>query len=269
MPAKRRSMSDLLREQKAIEDASNEAAAASPSDVPAPRAARSDDVPAVFSAAAVPDPHSPTGAGHLTSGEKADLRACEFALDNLRLAFAAAGKALATIRDARLYRDSYDTFETYVEQRWHMSRAQAYRLIDAWPLAARLSPIGENLTESQVRELLPLAGQHGEEAAVVVYRTVAETDGVRLTAAVLHDVVGALGAAGVEPETAADWIRAYLAGEHERPQPPSVNPVQEITSVSDRFVAKLSRFAESDPQAVRAAVSRIRAALDEVERGLP
>lgn len=35
-----------------------------------------------------------------------------------------------------------------------MSRSPAYRLIDAWPLAERLSPMGDKLNERQVRELL-------------------------------------------------------------------------------------------------------------------
>jgi hypothetical protein len=37
-----------------------------------------------------------------------------------------------------------------------MSRSPAYRLIDAWPLAERLSPMGDKLNERQVRKLLPL-----------------------------------------------------------------------------------------------------------------
>jgi hypothetical protein len=72
-----------------------------------------------------------------------------------------AGKALQVIRDApRLCRGTHATFEDYIEQRWDMSRSPAYRLIDAWPLAERLSPMGDKLNERQVRELLPLASRH-------------------------------------------------------------------------------------------------------------
>jgi hypothetical protein len=135
----------------------------------------------------------PTAARHgsrrrrrrLSDREQADLATCEAALDNLRLAFWAAGKALQVIRDARLYRDTHATFEDYVEQRWDMSRSQAYRLVDAWPLAERLSPMGDKLNERQIRELLPLASRHGQDAAVTVYRTVAETEGIQVTAALL------------------------------------------------------------------------------------
>jgi len=41
-----------------------------------------------------------------------------------------------------------------------MSRSPAYRLIDAWPLAERLFPMGDKLNERQVHELLPLASRH-------------------------------------------------------------------------------------------------------------
>ena len=60
----------------------------------------------------------------------------------------------------RLCRGTHATFEDHIEQRWDMSRSPAYRLIDAWPLAERLSPMGDKLNERQVRKLLPLASRH-------------------------------------------------------------------------------------------------------------
>jgi hypothetical protein len=45
--------------------------------------------------------------------------------------FVEVGQALAGIRDSRLYRASYDTFEAYVAERWHWERRQAYRYIEA------------------------------------------------------------------------------------------------------------------------------------------
>ncbi|MGV9779480.1 hypothetical protein, partial [Streptosporangium sp. NPDC003464] len=81
------------------------------------------------------------------------------------------GKALQVIRDGRLYRATHPTFEEYTIDRWEMSRTQADRLIRAWPLAERLAPIGVKIiNESQVRELIPLANRHGEEAATTVYQ---------------------------------------------------------------------------------------------------
>ena len=50
-------------------------------------------------------------------------------------------------------------------QQWDLSCPQAYRLIDAWPLAERLSPMEDKLNERQVRELLPSPAGTGPRIA--------------------------------------------------------------------------------------------------------
>jgi hypothetical protein len=275
MATKRRSMSDLLREQKAAEDADvaagESSAALTVASPPESAAAR-----AVIPAIALPVPHAPAGTGELTASEEADLATCEQALDNLRLAFAAAGKALQVIRDARLYRASHDTFEEYAEQRWGMGKSHAYRLIEAWPLAERLSPIGERLTESHVRELLPLAGRHGQDAAATVYQTVQEADSVRVTAALLHEVVAILPLDHFDPAGAVEQIRAYLAGDiPARLAPSAADPVEAFTSETAKLAKILHRFAggnvirearTANPDVVRQALTELRGVLDELER---
>lgn len=267
MPGKR-SMADFLAEQRGIEDTAAEtprrglASVGEPAPDPGPAAA-----PLATIAAAVPEPRAAAGDGPLSAGEQSDLSTCEAALDNLRMAFWAAGKALQTVRDGRLYRAAHDTFEEYVDQRWDMSRAQAYRLIEAWPLAERLSPIGDTITESQIRELLPVAGRHGQDAAAVVYETVAESDTVRITAAVLHKVVGILPADNFDRDEAVAQIRAYLAGELiVREIPPPADLGQTFTAQTSRLVKALQREVRTDPGVVRKAVAELRAALDEIER---
>ena len=70
--------------------------------------------------------------------------------------FVEVGQALCAIRDKRLYRDRYATFESYCRNKWEFSKTQANRLIEAAAVAAALTPIGVNLkSESQAR---PLAG---------------------------------------------------------------------------------------------------------------
>jgi hypothetical protein len=282
MPAKKRGMADLLAEQRALisqeaEQAEQQAATvpdgAQPVLTVVPEVPPSPAVPADITGAAIPEPHSPTGHGELSARERDYLATCEAAIDNLRLAFAAAGKALQVIRDARLYRATHDTFEDYASQCWDLSRAQAYRLIDAWRLAVRLSPIGDKLNERQVRELLALAETHGQDAAVTVYQAVTETDGVRVSGAILKDVVAILPADYFDPAEAVAQIRAYLAGEKQ--EAPPADPVQALTAQSDKLVRGLHRFAASatikaarnaDPDAVRQAVAELRATLDEIER---
>jgi hypothetical protein len=167
---------------------------------------------------------------------------------------------------AGLFRDGYATFEEYAERRWEMSRSQAYRLIEAWPLAERLSPIGDKITESQIRELLPVAGRHGQDAAAVVYETVAESDTVRITAAVLRQVVGILPADDFNRDEAVAQIRAYFAGELAPSEPPAADLGQTFTAQTSRLVKALQREVRTDPGIVRKAVAELRAALDEIER---
>ncbi len=267
MPAaRRRSMAEFLQQQRELEEP-----AAREADSPLPVLAAAAPV---LSARSVPAPYAAAGDGQLSTSEQGDLATCEAALDNLRIAFWAAGKALQVIRDARLYRAGHGTFEEYAEQRWDMSRAQAYRLIEAWPLAERLSPIGDKLNESQIRELLPLASRHGQDAAAVVYQAVAEADGVRVTAAVLREVVGILPADHFDQAEAVRQIRAYLAGETAS-QPTPADPVEAFTAETARLLRVLQRVASgnviraacsANPDAVRQAVASIRAVLDEIER---
>lgn len=227
----------------------------------------------------VPTPYEAfSDSPNLVDTERQDLAACETAIRGLQLAFWAAGKALQTIRDARLYRASYSTFEEYVENHWQMGRSYAYRLIQAWPLAEALSPIGDTaLNEAQVRALLPFANQHGQDAAVVVYGTVAEVDGVEVTATVLADVVKQL-RDNFDPATAADEIRAYLArgagGDDGQDDAEPADPAAVWTAEADRLRTVVRRAvtrpafraaARARPDEARAVVAELRALLDEVE----
>jgi hypothetical protein len=69
--------------------------------------------------------------------------------------FVEVGLALSEIRDSRLYRANYSTFEGYCRERWGWSRVHAHRLIEAADVVKTL-PIGNTAaiaTESQAREL--------------------------------------------------------------------------------------------------------------------
>jgi hypothetical protein len=273
-PNKRRGMADFIAQQRElIEDPIAGDQRPGLAAVPDPEPPAAGAPPAVITATAIPEPHSPTGHGELTASERNYLATCEAAIDNLRLAFAAAGKALQVIRDARLYRATHDTFEAYVEARWDMSRAQAYRLIEAWPLAARLSlsPMGDKLNERQVRELITLAGRHGADAAATVYQAVAEADGVRVTAAVLHDVVAILPSDYFDPAEAVGQIRAYLSGQvPPAPPPPPVDPVAAFTASVSKFLTSvrgdIRAVRAANPGAVHEVIASARQALDELER---
>jgi hypothetical protein len=211
---------------------------------------------------AVPAPYTTLGDAALDDRERADLETCERAVAGLQRALAVAGKALATIHQARLYRESHATFEAYVEERWGMKRAHAYRLIEAWPVAAALSPIGDT-NEAQVRELLPAVKRHGLEAARAVYEELREQGG-RVTAARIREAVRVLPPRLAAPEQARDVIRAAAAS---RPAPPAQRTGEED---QDQDVVD-AELVEEGPRAVAVLASvleRQRRLYDDLGGGL-
>lgn len=92
----------------------------------------------------------------LTTDESRRLKECEKIIQRGLDTFYEVGNALAEIRESRLYRIGYATFEDYCKERWQMSRFYAHRLIDASQVVDNLLPIGNVPTcESQARELAP------------------------------------------------------------------------------------------------------------------
>lgn len=74
------------------------------------------------------------------------------------------GAALAEVRDDKLYREDYGTFEDYCREMFQVTRAHAYRLIEAADLKGDLSPIGDKITnEAQARELAKVPEGRREE----------------------------------------------------------------------------------------------------------
>lgn len=101
--------------------------------------------------------------------------------------FVDVGLALRAIRDERLYRDAHDTFEAYLDDRWHMSRSRGYRLIDGARVAELVSPIGDIRNEAQARELVPLLDN--PQSLVDVARELEVEFGERVTARDIRNVV--------------------------------------------------------------------------------
>lgn len=67
----------------------------------------------------------------LTRDESKRLKECETVIERGLNTFYEVGGALAEIRDSRLYRIKYATFEDYCQERWGMSRRRGYELIAA------------------------------------------------------------------------------------------------------------------------------------------
>jgi hypothetical protein len=67
----------------------------------------------------------------LSVSEQAELVCREARLERNIRAFLEAGQDLLYIRDNRLYRSNYATFEEYCDQRWYLKQSRAYQLMDA------------------------------------------------------------------------------------------------------------------------------------------
>lgn len=116
----------------------------------------------------------------LNAAELAELAACETVIDHGLKIFHAVGMALITIREKRLYRGEFKTFEAYCEARWSFSDNYALRLMrgaevvnnltESLPMGRELTaeslPIGNVLptSERQVRPLIALAPEQQRAA---------------------------------------------------------------------------------------------------------
>jgi VRR-NUC domain len=65
--------------------------------------------------------------------------------------FVEVGEALMEIRDSRLYKQTHSSFESYLRERWKMSRPRGYQLIGAAKLSTTVDTPVEN--ERQARAL--------------------------------------------------------------------------------------------------------------------
>ncbi|MET7772968.1 hypothetical protein [Nocardia sp. NPDC005366] len=205
------------------------------------------------------------GDGPLSDREQQQLNACESSIDSLRIAFWAAGRALQIVRDGRLYRSEHATFDDYVEQRWDMQRSYAHKLIRAWPLAARLHPVAPAINEGQVRELLTVAAEHGEDAAVAVYTTLADAPEVKVTAGKLREAVAVLPAHCGEAEVKLRlqaWLRGEVGSETDGPAIDLFSTMETRLAALTRRVVKGSG---EDPVAAREFAARLRSLAEQIE----
>lgn len=120
----------------------------------------------------------------ITLEERSELYQLEEVIRQGLNTFVDVGNALLKIRDKRLYRQEYSTFEYYCREQWGMSRIHAHRMIDAASVTNNLLPIGNKLpaTESQAR---PLASLEPDEQVEAWKRVITSTPEGKITAAIV------------------------------------------------------------------------------------
>ena len=102
----------------------------------------------------------------LTSIELTELQQAEAIIERGLKTFVDVGVELLGIRDKRLYRDTYTTFEEYCQERWGFARRTAYQYIDAASVVSNVRNCAqlEPTNEAQARPLTSLEPEHQVQA---------------------------------------------------------------------------------------------------------
>lgn len=113
--------------------------------------------------------HSATRTSH------ARLVELEAVIEHGLQTFVDVGNALLEIRDSRLYKAHYTTFEDYCRERWQLTRRHSNRLVAAAAAVANLGPIGPKapINEAQARPLTRFNDQPDVQRQV--WQTAVET----------------------------------------------------------------------------------------------
>ena len=165
----------------------------------------------------------------LTTAEAEEFRYLETRVEECLKSFWEIGRALARIRDERLYRENYKTFEEYCMTRWEMSRRSAYQLIDA---AVIYRNISENIidepnnvayrrqnikvlpaNERQIRPLVALSPKQQQEAWNEVVSTAPNG---KVTAVHVASVVNEYRRKGAVPNKKLNLDNIYIETEETR-----------------------------------------------------
>lgn len=125
----------------------------------------------------------------LSPSEAQVLAQCEHIIDRGLRIFFEVGTALLRVRDLRLYRSEYPSFEAYCADRWGIERRRAYQLMDAATIHDHVNNCTQiaPANEAQVRPLLRLADPEQQRQAWM--RVVEQAADSRITARLVSQVV--------------------------------------------------------------------------------
>ena len=142
-----------------------------------------------------------------TTEEQAELAKYESQISEGIEVFLRVGHALKIISSKRLYRDKYNTFAAYCEQRWEMARRTAYlkiKLVDIYEsvhTCAHIAPTNEN----QLRQLSKLPTDEMRQSVWQQTVTLHDESNRAMTAAMVKEV-----ATSVLQEQAGSSLTTYL-----------------------------------------------------------
>lgn len=120
--------------------------------------------------------------------EKEQLNEYEKIIEHGLTTFVDVGLALLSIRDKKLYRETYNTFEEYCRERWGLARRQAYLLIDA---ASAIENVihGSQILPTNERQVRPLTSLSPDLQALAWQKAVETAPDGKITSAHVQQVV--------------------------------------------------------------------------------
>lgn len=122
----------------------------------------------------------------LTTGERKTLKQLEATIKHGLASFYEVGNALSAIRDMRLYRSEFKTFEEYCQDRWGFQRHYANRLIASAKVVEDLVPTG---TKPESERVAREVAKAPEDKRQEVWQQAIERSGGKPTAAEVKAVV--------------------------------------------------------------------------------
>lgn len=134
----------------------------------------------------------------LTAADRSQLSECEAVIAEGLDTFYKVGIALSTIRDKRLYRKDYSTFQDYCKERWSMSKTHANRLVQAGEVIQNLTPNGGQMPESE-RQTRPLTQLPPEQQSEAWNKAVESAEGQVPTGKQVQAVVSEIAPRRVAP----------------------------------------------------------------------
>lgn len=103
--------------------------------------------------------------------------------------FASVGRALGLIRDKQLYRETHDTFEAYLDDKWNISRQHATRLMEAAEIATQLQKSPTGAVPETERQVRPLASLEPDQRVAAWTEAVEASPGGKVTPAAVEAAV--------------------------------------------------------------------------------
>lgn len=186
----------------------------------------------------------------LTVIEKEELKEFENRIETGLKTFREVGNALMSIRDGRLYRSKFKTFEDYCRERWGFARNYANKMIAAAEVVSNLgTTVPIPTSERQARPLASLPPEQQPEAWKAATEK-AELEQRKVTAKDVKEEVAKI-------KTTAEVVDVdVLPPEKKEDAKQEINPkpVQDAIHYAHFAISQLERIRNDDPTALVAFV---------------